>query len=138
MGKVPIIDLLLAGLNFLNLKEARSNKLSLTNIAVAVCIVKVAMAPQASIVDLGALLLSLMNYMHKRNENNKAQKVESETNNQDAITEVKEAVEKVVNVQNSITQDMVQIKQTFTIVEKNAEETKALLSKHNIAQAFKR
>jgi len=58
-----------------NLLE-RSGKLSLTNLAVMVCVVKIAVAPVISIPEIGALLLSLLNYGHKRYESNKAAKAE--------------------------------------------------------------
>lgn len=63
----------------LNLLEYGNNKISLTNLALLVCIVKISVSHEASVVELGALLLSLINYGHKRIESNKviASKVES-------------------------------------------------------------
>lgn len=50
---------------FLNLLDTTGN-LSITNIAVIVCIVKMAMSSQFSGMDVGALMVTLLNYAHKR------------------------------------------------------------------------
>lgn len=54
-----------SALAFLNLLDNAGN-LSISNIAVIVCVIKVALAPQFSITEVGALLVSLLNYAHKR------------------------------------------------------------------------
>lgn len=59
-------------LRFFNLVD-RSCNLSISNIAVIVCITKIAMAKEFTITEVGALMVTLMNYMHKRNAYNKAQ-----------------------------------------------------------------
>lgn len=51
--------------NFLNLTDA-AGKLSITNLAVLICLVKLAISPSASITEAGALLVALGNYAHKR------------------------------------------------------------------------
>lgn len=53
---------------FLNLLDA-SGKLSITNLAVLICLVKLAVSPSASITEAGALLVALGNYAHKRATN---------------------------------------------------------------------
>lgn len=123
-------------LRFFNLLD-RSNHLSITNVAVIVCVTKMAIAPQVSIVDAGALLISLLNYGHKRMEANKASKEEAQSAVQAEFQEIKSAMTKVVDVQNKITQDVSQMKATSELVEKQAQETKKLLSNSNLAQAFK-
>ena len=60
----------------LNLTDHGNHKLSITNIAVIVCITKIALSPVISITEIGALLLSLLNYAHKRGESNKVVKAE--------------------------------------------------------------
>jgi hypothetical protein len=50
---------------FLNLLDNEGN-LSITNIAVIVCITKMAFAKQMNGCDLGALLAVVANYAHKR------------------------------------------------------------------------
>ena len=55
--------------NFLNLLDAQG-KLSITNVAVIVCLLKLALAPAASITEAGTLLVALANYAHKRIINN--------------------------------------------------------------------
>ena len=52
-------------LQFLRLVD-ENNLLSLTNITVVVCIVKVAMLQSVSLPDLGALMLSMLMYGHKK------------------------------------------------------------------------
>ncbi len=52
-------------LNFLNLLDAEG-KLSITNIAVVICLVKVAMAAQFTGLEVGGLVATLLNYGHKR------------------------------------------------------------------------
>lgn len=52
-------------LSFLNLLDSSGN-LSITNIAVIICLVKMAMAAQFSGTEVGALTATLLNYGHKR------------------------------------------------------------------------
>ena len=80
MGKkINVIDSIRMAVSFifvrLNLTEYGNKRLSLTNIMVYVCIVKVAMSPVVSITEIGALFLSLLNYAHKRSESCKADKI---------------------------------------------------------------
>lgn len=74
--RTSILDLIGPLCRRLSLVDGRGSSLSLTNLAVIVCIVKIAVAPQISIPEIGALLLSLLNYGHKRYESNKAAKAE--------------------------------------------------------------
>lgn len=76
--KPSVLDLIGPLFNRLNLLERGGHKLSLTNLMVMVCIVKVALAPQVSIPEIGALFLSVLNYGHKRYESNKVAKAEIE------------------------------------------------------------
>jgi hypothetical protein len=52
-------------LTFLNLLD-NSGNLSITNVAVIICLVKIAMASQFSGTEVGALVATLLNYSHKR------------------------------------------------------------------------
>ena len=52
-------------LNFLNLLDSEG-KLSITNIAVIIILIKLALSPSASITEAGTLLLVLANYALKR------------------------------------------------------------------------
>lgn len=52
-------------LQFFNLLDNDKN-LSISNVAVIVCVTKIAIAPEFSITEVGALLVSLLNYAHKR------------------------------------------------------------------------
>lgn len=83
--------------NRLNLTEHGNRRLSLTNVALWVCIVKVAISPEASIIDLSALLLALFNYAHKRSVSSKASDKASEKlpNSADVLKEIQELSAKV-------------------------------------------
>lgn len=66
-------------LRFLNLVD-RSCNLSITNIAVIVLITKIAMAPTLDWQTAAALLVTLLNYAHKRKETNSIVKLDSVQN----------------------------------------------------------
>lgn len=74
-------------LTFLNLLDAQGN-LSITNVAVLVTLIKLAISPSASITEAGTLLVALANYAHKRkttSDVNKTQ-LDVEAKIQDAMT----------------------------------------------------
>ncbi len=55
-------------LKFLNLLD-EEGRLSITNACVIICAIKIAAAPHFTITEVGALLVSLCNYAHKRSTN---------------------------------------------------------------------
>ena len=55
--------------DFFNVLDVSGN-LSITNIGVIVCITKVALAPTVDVASVGALVATLLNYIHKRTNNN--------------------------------------------------------------------
>lgn len=59
------MDKITRAMNFLNLLDAQS-KLSITNLAVIICLLKLVFSPSASITEAGTLLVALANYAHKR------------------------------------------------------------------------
>ncbi len=59
---------MIRALRFLNLLDSDGN-LSITNVCVIVCVVKIVVAPQFSVTEVGALMVSLCNYAHKRSTN---------------------------------------------------------------------
>ena len=61
-------------LTFLSL-VGEDGALSITNIAVIVCVVKIAIAPTFSITEVGALMVSLLNYAHRRHVGSKDESV---------------------------------------------------------------
>jgi len=61
LGAIPMSRFL----NFFSLLDV-GGRLSLTNVAVYACLYKLVVTPSASLVDIGALLLALANYGHKR------------------------------------------------------------------------
>lgn len=58
-------------LNFFSLVD-NDQKLSLTSIGLYTVLIKLAIAPSPSLTDVGALLLVLLNYAHKRKTNDTA------------------------------------------------------------------
>lgn len=52
-------------LNFFNLLDSQ-NRLSITNVAVLIILGKMILAPSVSLTEVGALLISFINYGHKR------------------------------------------------------------------------
>lgn len=65
-------------LNFFNLLDSEQ-RLSITNVAVLVVLVKLALSPSASITEAGMLLATLANYAHKRVTNQNNQTPEEDT-----------------------------------------------------------
>lgn len=65
-------------LNFFNLLDSEQ-RLSITNVAVLVVLVKLAISPSASITEAGMLLITIGNYAHKRVTNQNNQTPEEDT-----------------------------------------------------------
>ena len=72
------MDKLKAALSFLNLLDAEG-RLSITNLAVVITLVKLAISPAASLTEAGMLLCTLTNYAHKRVVTAQAQEVPEDT-----------------------------------------------------------
>lgn len=53
-------------LEFLRIVDAHDGKVSLTNVAVMVVVLKILFVPQFSIGEVGALLIALLNYSAKK------------------------------------------------------------------------
>ena len=66
-------------LNFFSILDNEGN-LSISNLAVIVVLVKLAIAPTASLTEAGALLVTLANYAHKRIVNQQATNTPEEVN----------------------------------------------------------
>ena len=77
--------------DFLNLLDAQG-KLSITNVAVIVCLLKLAFAPAASITEAGTLLVALANYAHKRIVNNTPAAPEADPELQRQLDEMQSTV----------------------------------------------
>lgn len=77
--------------NFLNLLDAQG-KLSITNVAVIVCLLKLAFAPAASITEAGTLLVALANYAHKRYTNATPEPTEVDPELQKQLNEMQSTV----------------------------------------------
>lgn len=122
--RTDILDLVGPLLRRLNLLEYDGKKLSWTNVAVAVCVVKIAIAPEVTVPELGALLLSLANYGHKRVESAKAVKVEASK-----LPQAQEVLEEVKAIQAKVEA------QSLVIVEqqKILDEAKSALIANKLA-----
>lgn len=72
------MNALLKILHFLSLID-NDNKLSITSIAIYSILFKLVMAPNPGLTDVGALLLVLLNYAHKRQVNTVAAASAAET-----------------------------------------------------------
>lgn len=77
--------------NFLNLLDAQG-KLSITNVAVIVCLLKLAFAPAASITEAGTLLVALANYAHKRYTSATPEPAEADPELQKQLNEMQSTV----------------------------------------------
>ena len=51
---------------FMRVISPQGDGISITNIGCYIAMIKIALVPQASVADLGVLLISLLNYCHKR------------------------------------------------------------------------
>ena len=83
---------LVAFLDWLNLLDY-SGKLSITNCAVILLLVKIAHAPALDWTVVSALLVTLLSYSHKRHENNKMQQLKTVPNKE--LEEVAKKIEDV-------------------------------------------
>ena len=121
--KIPVLDLFFALLNWCNLLD-RSKKLSITNLAVLICVAKMAIAPQVSLVDAGMLLISLLNYGHKRSEGNKAAKEERKEL-------VVSAIQEQIDSMQSKIEDTVKLNETTL---KQAEEVAKIVRNNGLGK----
>jgi hypothetical protein len=115
-NKISIIDLFFSLLAFLNLKDG--NKLSLTNLAFAIILVKIATSP-FDFMGAATLIPILASYMHKRHV---ATKDASSTS-----SSLKEVQTQLATLQESHKE-----------IDKTVQEAKKLLSTHAMSQAFTR
>lgn len=102
-------------LRFGNLLD-RNNHLSITNVAVIVIITKMALAPFDWAVAAG-LLVTMVNYAHKRSETNKT--------------------DKALDI-SKLSEQVTQLQETNAAIIKQSVEVKNLLSKNAISTAFTR
>lgn len=111
-------------LRFFNLLD-RSKNLSITNIAIIVLITKMALTPFDWPTAAG-LLVVMFNYMHKRAETNKVMETEFEVAKFDEI---------LTNV-NQFQERLNKFQLDHDKVAKQAQETKNLLTSHNLSHTF--
>lgn len=83
---------------FFRVIDEHDGKISLTNLAVIITLVKLSLAPATSIVDIGALCISLMNYAGKKLINQSAT-----SKQEDPLSpKVNEIEQKLAEVQSQI------------------------------------
>lgn len=80
-------EMILKALTFLRVIDEHDGKISLTNIAVIIILTKLCFIQSASMVDIGALFIALMNYAGKKVMYQKEVKVE-----QASITEIENKI----------------------------------------------
>ena len=100
----------------------RSGSISITNCTLIVLTVKLALVPTFSIPEVAAFFLALMNYLHKRHEANKQDKVEK-------VTATNSAIE-------SLQQEIVTMKDQFVTVAKQAEDAKRTITAQTISSSM--
>ena len=113
----------------LNLTEHGNKKISLTNLMVLVCIVKVALAPHISVPEIGALFLSILNYAHKRIESNKAVKEE-----RSKIPDASNILAEIKALKETVAEQANQLESQGKVV----EEAKSMLTATKISSSQKR
>jgi len=131
--RASLADVIIALVAFtfikLNLTERGNNKISLTNLMVFVCIVKVAMSPVISIPEIGALFLSVLNYAHKRIESNKASKEErSKLPDSSSVLEEIEKLKAIVDEQSKVLESQGKV----------VEEAKSIMTAQKLGASQKR
>ena len=94
-------------LRFLNLLD-KDNNLSISNIAVCIVLFKLAIAPSLSLIDAGTLLVTLMNYAHKRHSVAKTVKQTNEFE-QATINKLKEFESKLSDNESNVAAAMLKV-----------------------------
>lgn len=90
-------------LSFLNLQDSNGN-LSITNLAVYAALVKMMFVPGASLEDAGILLVTILNYSHKRFTVNANEQKTVKVENQLVvdIDQIKEELSKVKSATSAL------------------------------------
>lgn len=87
-------------LNGLSLLDNNKQKLSLTNIALWLCLIKIAMATNVSFAELTALLLALANYSYKRHITNSTEQLEANNSKEVQLAQAVSNSELSANVES--------------------------------------
>lgn len=125
-------------LKFLNLTD-RANNLSITNIALIILLVKLAIMPTLALPDVAAFFIVLLNYGHKRMESNKAAKEEAILTNS-AVLDLKEELASTKKAFDSFqanqAEELAKLNNLAATIAKQAEDTKKVISTQVVQQAF--
>ena len=99
-----VIKMLLSVGRFLRVVDEQENQLSIVNLACLVIVVKVALAVNPSIADLGGLLIALMAHYGKRRLNLKSKNLDAQQNKQleEVQAKLKEVGDRVGSVAAAI------------------------------------
>lgn len=114
-------------LNFFQLSD-RGGNLSLTNIALIIVLIKIALAP-FDYTGAVILLPVIASYMHKRYESNKAFSKEVNPAPSIDLAPIHEQID-------SVNKQVAAVAASHESISKLAEDTKKLLSQANLAHAF--
>lgn len=77
-----VVSLLLCVGRFFRVVDETENRLSIVNLACLVVVIKVALAADPSIADLGGLLIALLAYYGKKQINSKTRSLDAQQNKQ--------------------------------------------------------
>lgn len=102
-----MVKKIIKSLKFLNLIDREGN-LSISNIAVIIVLVKLTLSPVLSIVDAGMLLVTLMNYAHKRHSVSKSIKIDDNYKNE-ITTQISELSKKISDNESNVAAAMLRV-----------------------------
>ena len=119
-------------LNFFQLAD-RAGNLSISNIAVIVLITKIALAATIDWGVVSGLLITLLNYGHKRHESNKAAK---DTAVAAATSALQEQVSQLAGKLESIQDASDKQAELNEVMQKQADEVKKIVANAKLVEAF--
>lgn len=124
MTKEQVEKTIKRGLDFLSLTD-RAGNLSISNAAVIILITKMAIAPFDWVTAAG-LLVTLLNYSHKRYEGNKAAAIAQDVSDR----------EQLQNGLNEVLKEMATLKASQENVLKQADEVRKIVNNNNLKDSL--
>lgn len=113
---------------FINITD-HEGQLSITNLAVYICVAKVAISPTLAPEEIGALIAVLLNYSHKRRETRKAIELEKDLEKDNEVVHLKDDI-------HLMKEDIAAINNNYASVAKASEEARKMMSEVHMAKAF--
>lgn len=124
-------------LGFLNLLEARTQRLSLSNLLIYVCLFKIALTQSVGFPDLAGLLLALLNYSHRRYVSNAAAQI----NEGRVLEKAKSDAEKQLQLEqinatlnHNLSNQVSELTKAVNVYQELAKETQHIINNHKISQ----